>query len=99
MHIITQTRLRKFAKKHSSADLPLRIWEAMMRAKRYKNPHEVKADFGANVDFLGGGKAGFDIGGNKFRVVCKLLYKRNWCLIRWVLTHKEYDHKIKDGTL
>jgi mRNA interferase HigB len=99
MHIITQTRLRDFAKKHPAADTPLRVWEAMVRGKKYKNPHEVKTDFGGSVDFIGNGKTVFDVGGNKYRVVCKMLYKRGWCLIRWVLTHKEYNQKIEDGTL
>ena len=51
------------------------------------------------MDFVGGNKTVFDIGGNKYRLVVKMLYKRGWVLIRHVLTHKEYDRKIKDGTL
>lgn len=98
MHIITQARLRAFAKKHPAADRPLRVWEAMMRGNKYKNSHEVKAHF-PSVDFIGGGKTVFDIGGNKYRLVVKMLYKRGWVLIRHVLTHKEYDKHIKDGTL
>jgi mRNA interferase HigB len=99
VHIITQSRLREFAKKHSAADVPLRVWEAMMRQKKYKTPHEVKADFGASVDFIGGGKTVFDCGGNKYRIVVKMLCKRGWVLIRHVLTHKEYDKHIRAGTL
>jgi mRNA interferase HigB len=98
VHIITQTKLREFAKDHPAADVPLRAWEAVMRGNKYKNPHEVKAHF-PSVDFLGGGKTVFDIGGNKFRLVVKILYKRGWVLIRKVLTHKEYEKHIKDRTL
>jgi mRNA interferase HigB len=98
MHVITQTKLRQFAKMHPAADVPLRVWESMMRAKKYRNPHEVKEDF-PSVDFIGDGKTVFDIGGNKFRLVVKILYKRGWVLIRHVLTHREYDKHIHDGTL
>jgi mRNA interferase HigB len=98
MHIITQTRLREFAKRHHDADTPLRVWEAMMRAKKYRTPHEVKEDF-PSVDFIKGGKTVLDIGGNKYRLVVKMLYRRGWVLVRHVLTHKEYDKKSKDGTL
>lgn len=98
MHIITQTRLRAFAKRFPAADVPLRTWEHLMRTKRYKTPNEVKEDF-PSVDFLGDGKTVFDIGGNKFRLVVKMLYQRGQVLIRHVLTHKEYDEKTKNGTL
>ena len=98
MHIITQTRLRVFARSHPDADVPLRAWESIMRAKKYKNPHEVKKDF-STVDFLGSGKAVFDIGGNKYRLVTKILYRAGQILIRHVLTHKEYDRLMKLGKL
>ncbi|MEJ7758871.1 MAG: type II toxin-antitoxin system HigB family toxin [Gemmatimonadaceae bacterium] len=98
MNVITQTRLREFARRHPAADLPLRVWERMMRARKYKNPHELKADF-PSIDFLGDGRVVFDIGGNKFRLVAKILYKRGWVLVRHVLTHKDYDKKTKNGTL
>lgn len=98
MHIITQTRLRIFARKHADADVPLRAWETIMRTKRYKNPHEVKADFGS-VDFLGNGMTVFDIGGNKYRLVTRMLYRAGKVLIRHVLTHKEYDRLVSTGKL
>lgn len=99
MQVITQTRLREFGRKHADADGPLRVWEANMRSKKYRTPHEVKADYGGNVDFIGKNKAVFDIGGNKYRLVVKMLFKRGWVLIRHVVTHKEYDKLNADGTL
>ena len=98
MHIITQTRLRIFAKEHPDADGPLRVWEAIMRAKRHKNPHEVKADF-ATADFPGNSRAVFNIGGNKYRLVTKILYRAGRVLIRHVVTHSDYDRLMKLGKL
>ncbi|MBA3752837.1 MAG: type II toxin-antitoxin system HigB family toxin [Nitrospira sp.] len=96
MHIITQTRLRIFAKAHPDADGPLRAWETIMRAKKYKDPHEVKADFGS-VDFPGDGKAVFNIGGNKYRLVTKMMYTWGKILILEIWTHREYDRFLKKG--
>lgn len=98
MHIITQTRLRQFASAHPSADGPLRAWETIMRGKKYKNWHEVKQDF-ATADVIPSGKTVFNIGGNRYRLVTKMLYRAGQVLIRHVLTHKEYDRLIKLGKL
>jgi mRNA interferase HigB len=98
MHIITQTRLRNFAKDHPASDKPLRAWETVVRAKKYQTPHEVKEDF-PSVDFPGNGTAVFDIGGNKYRLVTKILYRAAKVLIRHVVTHKEYDRLNKLGLL
>ena len=98
MHVITQTRLRHFATEHPDADIPLRAWQTIMRAKKYRNPHELRADFGS-VDFLGDGRTVFNIGGNKYRLVTKILYRRGQVLIRHVLTHKEYDRLVRLGQL
>ena len=94
MPIITQARLRIFSKAHPEADGPLRVWEAMMRAKKHKDPHQLKADFGS-VDFLGDGTAVFNIGGNKYRLVAKVMYRWGKVLIRGVWTYKEYDRSLK----
>ncbi len=98
MHIITQTRLRTFAAEHPHADAPLRAWEAIMRAKKYKTPHEIRADF-ATADFPGNARVVFDIGGNKYRLVTKILYRAGRVLILHVLTHSEYDRLMKLGKL
>ncbi len=98
MHIITQTRLRAFARDHPDADAPLRAWETIVRAKKYRHPHEVKADF-KSADFPGGRTTIFNIGGNKYRLVTTILYRAGRVLIRHVLTHKEYDRLMKLGKI
>jgi mRNA interferase HigB len=94
MHIITQTRLREFGKRFPDADRSLRAWERIMNAKRYRTPHEVKADF-PSADFLKSGKTVFNSGGNKYRLVVLMMYEWGKVLVRHVLTHKEYD-KLSD---
>lgn len=93
MHIITQSRLREFAREHPGADGPLRAWESIIRAKKYKSPHDVRSDFGS-VDFPGNGKAIFNIGGNKYRLVTKIMYRWGKVLILEVWTHKQYDRSL-----
>ncbi len=64
-----------------------------MRTKKYRDPHELKADFGS-VDFLGDGIAVFSIGGNKYRLVAKMMYRWGKVLILGVWTHKRYDRSL-----
>jgi mRNA interferase HigB len=51
------------------------------------------------VDFLKSGKTVFNIGGNKYRVVVLMMYEWGKVLVRYVLTHKEYDHLNNLGKL
>jgi mRNA interferase HigB len=98
VHIITQTKLRVFAKSHPDAEEPLRVWETLMRSRKFKNPHEVKSVF-SGVDFIGQNKTVFDFGGNKYRLVTKMMYKWGKVLVRDVYTHKEYDRLCALGLL
>lgn len=62
--------------------------------KRYANTAEVKADF-PSVDFIGEGKAVFNICRNKYRLVVEMnLRRRGLALVRHVVTHAEYDRLI-----
>jgi mRNA interferase HigB len=94
MHVITVQRLREFWKSHSDAREPLKVWFRLMRGNRFATPHEVKQVFG-QTDFLGDGMAVFNVGGNKYRIVARILYPVGRVLIRGVFTHSEYDEWSK----
>jgi mRNA interferase HigB len=99
MHVITRTRLTEFGAKHADALQPLLDWERVIRRKRYQNTAEVKADF-PSVDFIGKGRAVFNICGNDYRLVVKMDFRgRGLVLVRHVVTHKEYDRLIERGVL
>ncbi len=90
MHVITERRLREFWKKDPKAKEPLKVWLRLMRASRLASPHQVKELFG-QTDFLGDGLAVFDIGGNKYRIVARILYPVGRVLILGVFDHRGYD--------
>lgn len=99
MHIITRTRLTEFGAKHPAAAQPLLDWERVVRRKRYRNTAEVKADF-PSVDFIGHGRAVFNICGNDYRLVVRMNFRgRGMVLIRHVVTHKQYDRLIAKDAL
>jgi mRNA interferase HigB len=44
-----------------------------------------------SADILRNGRAIFDIGGNKYRLVVAIRYRGKRVYIRFIGTHKEYD--------
>jgi mRNA interferase HigB len=98
MHVITRKALIEFGKRYPAAVTPLAVWYRTMKVKRYKDAHEVKTDF-PQTDFLGDSLTVFDIGGNKFRLVVNIRYRRGKVYIRHLLTHAEYDKLSKAGRL
>lgn len=64
----------------------------------WKTPADVKAMFGASVDFVGDNRVIFDIAGNKYHLIVHVAYPFKRVLIKFVGTHKEYD-KINPETV
>lgn len=91
MHILTKRRLREFWSKHPDAESTLRNWYKYTRKAAWSNLAETRVDF-AHAD-LAGACTIFNIGGNKYRLVTKIFYPAKKVLIRFVLTHEEYNRK------
>lgn len=99
MHIISRKRLKEFAADHPESETPLDDWYRIVKAKQYESSHGLKADF-PHASFLGSGRTVFNIGGNKYRLLVVMRYSgRGTAFIRRVLTHRDYDRRVADGTL
>jgi len=92
MQILALKALREFWARHPDAERPLSTWYRIVSAARWTKPNDVKSAFGANVDFVGDSRIIFDIGGNKYRLVVRVVYAPFYrVMIKFVGTHKEYD--------
>jgi mRNA interferase HigB len=98
MQIIAKRTLKEFWARHNQAESLLRVWYALVHKAEWTGPADVKRDFGTNVDFIGDGRAIFDIGGNKYRLVVRISYAYRRVMIKFVGTHKDYD-KIDPETV
>lgn len=98
MRIISRRRLREFWEKHADAERPLTVWYAIVSKNDYEQPHELRRDF-ATASFLGSWRTVFNIGGNKYRLVVDMRYDLGRVYIREVLTHEEYDRRIRESKL
>ena len=90
MRIISEKTIKNFIEAHPSARKPMSIWIDLIRAGRWENPVQVKEMFGS-ADIVPNGRMVFDIGGNKFRIVCLMGFMSKTVFVRFVGTHKEYD--------
>lgn len=89
MNVISFKRLREFASSHKDASVPLRAWYTVARASNWKNLAEVKTVYPA-ADLVGRYTV-FNIKGNKYRLIARIVYRSQTVFIIGVLTHEEYD--------
>lgn len=93
MRVISKARLRQFwqRKGHENAEGPLRAWYTHVnhRAVSWHSWADVKAEF-ASASLVGNCVV-FNSGGNKYRLVTRILYPSQKVFVLKVLTHQEYD--------
>ena len=90
MRIVTPDILPKFWKKHSDAELPLKIWLADARKSYWKEPGDIEKQF-SNARIIGADRAVFNIKGNRSRLIVVVKYSKGLVDIRFIGTHAEYD--------
>ena len=93
MRVISRSRLKAFWELpgYEDAERPLRAWytHVASRAVAWQSWADVKGFFG-NASLVGN-CAVFNIGGNKYRLVTRILYPSQKVFILKIMTHREYD--------
>ncbi len=93
MRIISKARLRQFWESPNCGDSegPLRAWFTHVSNKSiaWQNWSDVRSSF-RNADLVGN-RVVFNIGGNKFRLITRILYPSQKVFILRVMTHAVYD--------
>ena len=90
MRIYSRSTLRRFWSKHPDAEQPLRAWFAEARKAKWERPSDIKA-LHRSASFVGDDRVVFNIGGNKYRLVVAVSYRRGSVFVRFVVKHNEYD--------
>ena len=89
MHIISFKKLREFWQYHPDAAEPLRRWHQITAKAQWRQLADTRCDF-PHADLLGVCTI-FNIKGNDYRLVSKIYYPNQIVLVRFVLTHADYD--------
>ena len=90
MRVIAKGPLREFWTDHASAEQALKAWLADAEKVQWISPNHITENY-ANTSILGDSRVCFNIKGNSYRLVVKVLYQAQVVYIKFVGTHAEYD--------
>jgi len=97
MRIIAHRTIVEYYTKHATAKDALEVWYHTVKAAKWKSIDDIKRYFNS-VDAIGNKRYVFDIKGNNYRMVVKILFSQQLVYIRFIGTHQEYD-KIDCATI
>jgi mRNA interferase HigB len=89
MWVVSLKRLREFWGVHPLAEVPLRAWFTQTSAGAWRNFSDLRATF-PSADLVGNCTV-LNLGGNKYRLIARVLYVSHKVYILRVMTHAEYD--------
>jgi mRNA interferase HigB len=89
MHVISYKRIREFFSMHRDSRSPLAAWFKIVNKATWQNFAELRMAY-PSADLVGRYTV-FNIAGNKYRLISRIVYRSQTLFIVAILTHKEYD--------
>lgn len=94
MRIFSKGTIRSFWEEHPDARTALEFWYDTVDKTDFATPNEV-IEFFNGADTVGNGRIVFNIARNKYRLIVKFEYERQFAFVRFIGTHTEHN-KIND---
>jgi len=99
VHLIKKQSIESFVKDNSQSKVAFEIWLSILRYSDWNSPADIVQTFNT-ADILGKGtnRVVFNIGGNKYRLICKYYFggKMAHLFVKWIGTHAEYDKLCRE---
>ncbi len=89
MHVISYKRIREFFSIHRDSKSPLAAWFKIVEKASWQNLAELKQVY-PSADLVGRYTV-FNIAGNKYRLIARIVYRSQTLFIVSIMTHEEYD--------
>lgn len=89
-NIIARKTLLEYCETYPKAATALMEWYHEIINKNFGSFQELKRVYG-NASLAGGERVVFNIAGNKYRLVVRIVFEYKVIQIKWFGTHKEYD--------
>lgn len=100
VHLIRKETIEAFARDNVQSREAFSAWFTKTRYADWESPEDIQDTF-PTADLLGNGSARvvFDIGGNKYRMICKYGFGDNQVhlFVCWIGTHAAYDKLCDAG--
>lgn len=90
MVIISHKAIREFAVENQQLLNALERWYSITRQADWKGFNEMREDFNS-VDSVGNGLFVFNIKGNDYRMIVRIIFNARTVFIRFIGTHGQYD--------
>ncbi len=79
-----------YCKKYPSGANALQEWYHEMIKSNYRSFNDLKKDY-PNVSLVGDDRVVFNIVGNRYRLVVRIIFEYKAIQVKWFGTHEEYD--------
>ena len=91
MVVISYRTIREFADRHQDAEDQLNNWYLIAEKADWANFSEVRRFFGS-ADSVGNDLYVFNIKGNRYRLIVRIIFRVRTIYIKFIGTHKQYDN-------
>jgi mRNA interferase HigB len=89
VNTISFKRIKEFSLTYPDSAGSLRAWYSTTKKAGWQNLAQLKQTY-PNADIVGRYTV-FNIGGNKYRLIARIVYRSQTVFIVAILTHEEYD--------
>lgn len=89
-NIITRKTLLEYCKKYPAAATALQEWYFELVMCEFKNFNDLKQVYG-NASLVADDRVVFNIMGNKYRLVVRIVFDFKAIQVKWFGTHAEYN--------
>ena len=100
VHLIKKQTIQDYIDGHVSGKSSFEYWSEVVKYADWDSPADIQKTF-RTADLLGRGtnRVVFDIGGNKYRIICKYHFgsAKIHLFVCWIGPHRKYDQLCKQG--
>lgn len=100
IHLIRKETISTYASQHSSGRVSFDEWMVKLKYADWNSPADISRTF-PSADLIGNGsqRVVFDIGGNKYRMICKYAFgdQQIHLFVCWIGTHAAYTRLCNAG--
>lgn len=89
MHIISFKRIKEFSSTFPDSGGSLRAWYSITKKSSWQNLAQLKQTY-PSADLIGRYTV-FNIRGNNYRLIARIIYRSQTVFVVAILTHEEYD--------